>query len=240
MWDEPEKLTAIANFLFLAVAVAAGWVLMSFASHLPMLQPKLLKVEGMTDRLNRDEVVKIAARRLGTNFFEADIDGMKSDFEAIPWVRKVTVSRRWPLEIDVRVEEHVPIANWDGSRMVNTYGEVFGATEIGTLPRFTGPEGSSKDVSREYVSFSKTLASLDRKVVEVNLSDRRSWEIRLDDGMLIELGREKMEKRLSDFAALYDRTVGSLGRRVDYVDLRYENGFAVRAPGLKLRSRGAA
>jgi cell division septal protein FtsQ len=32
---------------------------------------------------------------------------------------------------------------------------------------------------------------------------------------------------------LHERTVGSLGRRIDYVDLRYANGFAVRIPELQ-------
>jgi len=39
---------------------------------------------------------------------------------------------------------------------------------------------------------------------------------------------------LSRFVAYYARTLGALaraGRRVEYIDLRYRNGFAVRVPG---------
>jgi cell division protein FtsQ len=42
-----------------------------------------------------------------------------------------------------------------------------------------------------------------------------------------------VEARLARFVAAYERTVGRLGRRIEYVDLRYPGGFAVRIPELK-------
>ena len=37
-------------------------------------------------------------------------------------------------------------------------------------------------------------------------------------------------ERLSRFVALYEQTLGRLKRRLEYVDLRYPNGFALRVP----------
>jgi cell division protein FtsQ len=37
-------------------------------------------------------------------------------------------------------------------------------------------------------------------------------------------------ERLTRFAAVYPQTLGQLKRRLDYVDLRYPNGFALRVP----------
>ena len=37
-------------------------------------------------------------------------------------------------------------------------------------------------------------------------------------------------ERLSRFVASYAQTLGSLNRRLEYVDLRYPNGFALRVP----------
>jgi len=42
-----------------------------------------------------------------------------------------------------------------------------------------------------------------------------------------------VEARLARFVDAYDRTLGRLGRRINHVDLRYANGFAVRVPELK-------
>jgi cell division protein FtsQ len=59
-------------------------------------------------------------------------------------------------------------------------------------------------------------------------------------------------QRLARFVAFYAQTLGSLNRRLEYVDLRYPSGFALRVPeimhpgtesnGMKQKrgSRGAA
>jgi cell division protein FtsQ len=69
--------------------------------------------------------------------------------------------------------------------------------------------------------------------VLVRMSPRRAWQVRLESGLTLELGREHIESRFDRFIAAYDRTVSRLQRRLDYVDLRYPNGFALRIPELR-------
>jgi cell division protein FtsQ len=61
----------------------------------------------------------------------------------------------------------------------------------------------------------------------------------LNDGQVLELGRSQMEERLQRFVTAYSRTLSQMPNRPYRVDLRYANGFAVRATGLPLRSPGA-
>jgi cell division protein FtsQ len=42
-----------------------------------------------------------------------------------------------------------------------------------------------------------------------------------------------VEARVARFVATYDRALVPLGPQVNYVDLRYANGFAVRFPELR-------
>jgi cell division protein FtsQ len=67
----------------------------------------------------------------------------------------------------------------------------------------------------------------------MTLSARRAWVLKLDDGMVLELGRDNLEAKLAGFVSAYDRTVARLPQPSKYIDLRYTNGFAVRSPGLK-------
>jgi len=69
--------------------------------------------------------------------------------------------------------------------------------------------------------------------VLVQVTPRRAWRVKLEAGPTLELGREDVESRLARYLDVHERTVGALKRRVDYVDLRYTNGFAVRIPELK-------
>jgi cell division protein FtsQ len=39
-----------------------------------------------------------------------------------------------------------------------------------------------------------------------------------------------VRERLARFVQVYPLTLGRLSRRLDYVDLRYPNGFALRVP----------
>jgi cell division protein FtsQ len=67
------------------------------------------------------------------------------------------------------------------------------------------------------------------------MSARRAWQVSLEQGPTLELGREQVESRLARFVAAHDYVMKRLERRIDYIDLRYANGFAVRIPGLKAK-----
>ena len=69
------------------------------------------------------------------------------------------------------------------------------------------------------------------------LTPRYAWQLRLQDGMQVMLGRDApdrpVEARLARFVAVYAETVGKMQQQHAYVDLRYPNGFALRVPDLK-------
>lgn len=66
----------------------------------------------------------------------------------------------------------------------------------------------------------------------VNLSARLAWQVRLDDGMLIELGREQTKApiamRLERFVENYSLLADGRRPLPAAVDMRYPNGFALR------------
>jgi cell division protein FtsQ len=91
------------------------------------------------------------------------------------------------------------------------------------------------------------LAPLGMSISELRLTPRRSWRMRLDNGMQLALGRLQPDERLARFVALYPRlflasAAGSAQTATDKaaaaaapitpvtVDLRYSDGFAVRMP----------
>ncbi|MEO8163859.1 MAG: cell division protein FtsQ/DivIB, partial [Betaproteobacteria bacterium] len=95
-----------------------------------------------------------------------------------------------------------------------------------------GPERSAPEVVTHFQMFERALEPVGRHIAALTLSPRRAWVLKLDDGMVLELGRENLESRLAGFVAAYESTVARLPRPATYVDLRYPNGFAVRSTGL--------
>jgi len=102
------------------------------------------------------------------------------------------------------------------------------------LPRFVAPSGSAEDVTRRYAAIRRLLAPLALEPREVLLSSRYAWRVRLSNGLTLELGRDQLREpvlhRLARFVAAYRQTLGRLDRKLEYVDLRYPRGFALRVP----------
>jgi cell division protein FtsQ len=233
MWDDAGKLRGAANLLFGVAAALAIYGAAHFIVHLPVFPLREVQVTGEATHLTQEQVREVINRELRGNFFTVDLAKVRAGFEKLPWVRSVNVRRHWPDRLEVAMEEHRPLARWGSTALVNAQGEVFEAAINSILPVFTGPEDMAPEVVERHAQFDATLEPLGRKVVQIRVSARRAWQLRLDDGMVIELGRENLESRLAAFVAAYGRAFGPASPAPAYVDLRYSNGFAVKTPGLK-------
>ncbi len=233
MWDKPALMNATANTLF---AIAALLVLAAVAiqvARLPAFSLREVRIGGELKHVTRGEIEAVVGRELKGNFFTINLATTRAAFERLPWVRQANVRRHWPARLEVALVEHVPFARWGAAAIVNTQGEVFRAAYDGTLPVFNGPEGSAREIAIQYFHFQRSLGEIGETPVEVQVTARRAWQVKLASGMTLALGRENIEARLARFVAVHDRTLGQLGRRIDYVDLRYANGFAARIPELR-------
>jgi cell division protein FtsQ len=233
MWDRPALMNAVANALFALAAVLVAGVVLARASQLPVFELREVRVAGAPRHVTREELEAVAGRELRGTFFTIDLARARAAFERLPWVRNVAVRRHWPAGLDVELEEHEPLARWNTAGLVNTHGEVFQGTYEGRLPLFAGPEGAAREISIRYRTFQRSLAAIGEAPVEVQVSARRAWQLKLESGLTLVLGREHIEARLGRFLAAKERAFGALARRIDHVDLRYANGFAVRIPELR-------
>lgn len=237
MWDKPELLNWIANFLYGLATVLLLYGVIYVVVHLPIFPLREVRVDGQLNHITREQINLIVSRHLNGNFFTLDLAKTRDAFEKLPWARNVSVRRRWPDTLEVAVEEHKELARWGDVAMVNSYGELFHAASDSDLPVFYGPGDGVREVAEHYGDYGRMLAPTGMKITQLVLSPRRAWQIVTDNGMAIELGREQMDTRLSKFASVYKTTLGALGVNLTYADLRYPNGFAVRKPSKAPSSR---
>jgi cell division protein FtsQ len=230
MWDKPAALLWIANLLYSLAAVLLLYAVLFVVIHLPIFPLREVKVNGELNHVTREQLKLIVSHYLQGNFFTLDLVKTRDAFQKLPWVRNVSVRRRWPDKLEVLVEEHRELARWGNIALVNTHGELFHAASDKDLPVFYGPGEGVKEVAEHYQIYGELLRPTGLKVSQLALSPRHAWQIGTDGGMVIELGREQVEQRLKKFADVYDRTLGVLNMQVQYADLRYPNGFAVRKP----------
>lgn len=124
-----------------------------FATTAQLFALSRVRVSGV-DRASEAALVKLGGITLGTNLFVLDTGAIERALGAHPWVKHVTVRRRWPSTLSIEVTEHAPIAmmSLGDLYLVNTDGEPFKrvqATEPIDLPLLTGIEREDFVARRE-------------------------------------------------------------------------------------------
>jgi cell division protein FtsQ len=235
MWDDPKALNTLALVLVACALGAFVATAILWAARQPAFAIRHVVVRGDLKEVNRAHLEAVARESLYGTFFTLNLDHARAAFARVPWVRSATVRRSWPDRLEVTLTEHEPLARWlppaGEAALVNTEGEVFRADYAEELPLFSGPEGSSQEVSRRYQQSTQALAAIGRSPTAIRLSAQRGWELQLDNELALELGREQVMERLARFVSLYPATVARVKSSVGYVDMRYPNGFAARVAG---------
>lgn len=236
LWNRPAALNLIADLLMLFAALGLTWVVVSWFLSRPFFPLREVVLLSPPAQVTTAQLEYVARSAIRGNFFTVNLDQVRADFEKLPWVRRAEVRRRWPDVLELRLQEHQAVAYWtstDGSdtRLVNRQGEVFVAASDAPMPGFSGPPGSASYMLARYEAFAGQLAPLGRQLVGVVLSAREAWQLRLDNDMVIVLGREQdkapLEERLARFVAAWPQTQESIGVQVAVADLRYPSGFAL-------------
>ena len=188
----------LANMLYALAGVLLLYAILFLVVHLPVFPLRKVDVKGDLQHVNREQVQFIVTREMKGNFFTLDLNRTRAAFEKLPWVRNVNVRRRWPDKLEVAIEEHVALARWGSSALVNTRGELFRAASNAVLPEFSGPEDAVKEMTRNYEEFCRMLKPLNLRPVRMSLSDRRALQVSLNTGLVLELGRDKVLERLGN------------------------------------------
>ncbi|WP_068636014.1 cell division protein FtsQ/DivIB [Thauera butanivorans] len=236
LWHRPALLNLISDLLTLLGAVGLGWALMIWFVSRPLFPIGEVVVLTPPAQVTGEQLEYAARTAIDGNFFTVDLEAVKATFEKLPWVRKAEVRRRWPDALELRIEEHQAVAYWTVSdsgdaRLVNAQGEVFVAASDADMPHFDGPQGTSGWLLARHGEFSELLQPMGVRLVGLALSAREAWQLKLDNGLVIMLGREQERSLLADrlkrFIAVWPRVREQVDIDIKVADLRYPSGFAL-------------
>ncbi|KGJ95282.1 cell division protein FtsQ/DivIB [Colwellia psychrerythraea] len=199
-----------------------------------------IDVSGEMPYSKRSDIINAIDQVDMGNFFQVDVNEVQSYVLNLPWVYSVAVRKQWPNRLKIYVVDQNPVALWNGGFLINQTGQVFQA-DINRinhyLPSFFGPEGSELLALENYRDLNALLDFKALKIDELVLSERFSWQLTLDDGVTLNLGREERVERIQRFMDVYPIIKAQLktkkitekeqNQAVDYIDLRYDTGLAV-------------
>ncbi|OUS13584.1 hypothetical protein A9Q97_04765 [Rhodospirillales bacterium 47_12_T64] len=190
-------------------------------------------VEGRK-RTNAAAILNTLDVERGTPILAFSPSSAKAEIEKLPWVKQAIVERRLPNVIYVQLIERQPLALWQKEgilHVIDQNGEVIPkakATKFASLPLIVGPD--APDHAREILALIESEPDLGTQVkAAVRVSGRR-WNIRLNNGVDVQLPEEDPTDAWSFFARI-EREEGVLERDVVLVDLRLRDRLIVRTSG---------
>jgi len=218
------------------VGAAAGVVIWSLDQPIDAVT-----VAGRFARVSPSDVeraVKQKVRNVG--LVSVDLNTVRHSIESIPWVDKVSVQRAWPHGLAVVVVEQVAAARWRESGLLNTRGELFVADARHVpleLAQLSGPDGSETQVAQRYLASQGRIAEAGMRITALRLDARGAWEFELANGVTVRLGRKQVDERFERFMTTAVKVVSQRATDIDYVDMRYTNGFAIGWKGASVALR---
>jgi cell division protein FtsQ len=213
-----------AAFVALLLAAFAAFAL---ALDRPV---RTISMDGSFQRVSPGQIEKAVARYAHAGFLSADLDAIENAVEALPWVDHARVQRRWPNSLHVTVVEQTAAARWGESGVLNTRGELFvkSASHVpAELPRLSGPEGTEAQVAQRYLSAQGRVLEAGMRIAALRLDERGAWEMDLDSGVTVRLGRRDVDERIDRFIRTVSQVIAHRMSEITYVDMRYSNGFAI-------------
>ncbi|MCS6050309.1 cell division protein FtsQ [Klebsiella pneumoniae subsp. pneumoniae] len=231
--------TRLAGIVFLLAVLftvlVSGWMVLGWMEDAQRLPLSKMVVTGERHYTRNDDI-RQAIPALGSpgTFMTQDVNIIQSQIERLPWIKQASVRKQWPDELKIHLVEYVPIARWNDQHMVDAEGNAFSVpadrTSKQNLPMLYGPEGSENEVLQGYRDMGQVLAKDKFTLKVAAMTARRSWQLTLNNDIKLNLGRGDTMKRLQRFMELYpvlQQQAQTDGKRISYVDLRYDSGAAV-------------
>jgi cell division protein FtsQ len=192
---------------------------------------KEITISGQRQFIEDKQIESLVRQGQPGSFFELNVAQTHKMIEALPWVYRASVRKRWPNGLEIYVVEQVPSARWNDDLLLNQHGEVFDGIEVAnreqlSLPSLFGPGGSEQTALQGYRDMQSLLVVADLQIHELFLSERFAWNLRLANGIKLNLGRSEFIDRLQRFVDIFP-LISTQNKAVDYVDLRYDTGLAV-------------
>jgi cell division protein FtsQ len=254
LWNHPARMQSVSRFLMRCFAVMMVVGVLVWLSQRPVFALKQIQIEPVAGQtlkhINKPIVKQQVLENVQGNFFSVRLEDVKRGFESMPWVRHANVRRVWPNGLVISIEEQKPFGTWGGTdshTLMNVQGELFAGRvseiiEDVHLIDFYGPADASQEVMRLYVKASTWFKPWGVEVKSLALTERYAWHVKLSNGMKVEFGRDEessdkslTEERVARLFKYWPQVQEKWPDRVDAVDLRYANGFAVHLAAANIK-----
>lgn len=189
-----------------------------------------IELEAEFNRVSSEQIRVAVAAYSERSFFKIEVEEIRNNLAKIPWVQHVSVNKKWPGTLIIKVQEHAAVAVWNVHQLLNEKGEVFEVNRLDNLtvlPRIFGKDNHSESIWDKYLRYSKIVKYTGNRIQSTHVSERGGWTLRLSNGSLVYLGSKHIDSRLVRLADTWLKLIKLKEQLPQVIDLRYTNGYVV-------------
>ena len=190
---------------------------------------KSVTVEGEFHFISQERATQLITQEINDDFLQIDLSKIKTVLLDDPWVESVTLTRRWPDTLVVKIAEQKPIARW-GEGFLNQRGEIVRVKEmkgLNDLPWLQGDEIYAAEILQQYQDLSLLLRARGLEIVALKCDSKKSWRLTIKNNVEIAIGRDQVMEKMRRFVTVYETQLQAVWQDVKSIDVRYLNGVAV-------------
>ena len=217
----------VYNWIFPLLLILAG---SAYLYQLDTLLPiKKIKLVGTFEHIAPQDVESVLQDYVGKGFFSLNIHELQKLLSEKPWTESVSIRRVWPDRLDITIVERKPVARWDDQHLLSDQAIVFSADvgDFRQLPLVYTANNNIASLLNRYYTLDKRFETLGEKLISLRQDSRGALDIELSDGLLIKVGRDQIEHKISRLITIYEQQILPRRTEIRQLDLRYSNGFAV-------------
>lgn len=225
-----QYISKVRNPLFFAALLIAAIYALSNIKLVQFFPIRTVHIYG-ANRVNQHDIQDVLTPLVENGFFATKIDRIRERLLEFSWVSDSLVRRTWPDLVDITIKEKNALAYWCDSSLLSDNGEIFSperTTWPSNLPKFVGPPGKQIQMLEHFKNINRILEPIHANIAYLELTPYDAWKLKLDNGITLQMGQKDVLTRLEHFVKVYSRIIGQRAEDVDYIDLRYPNGVAVK------------
>ena len=222
--------TFIRGALLLLLLSTAVWQTFQWMAQPNSMPIKHVRIEGVFRNLPQEEISSAISTLVQTGFFAVNNSAIINEVTKLEWVNKASIRRVWPDTLVLFVEEQVPVATWNETKLLNSRGETFKPSlprRLFDLPNLSGADNQGKQVLTVFQGLNDSINELDLTVQQLDLAKHGSWSVVLSNGIEIKVGNQIPEKKIAKSLKVLASFEGELIEHAKELDLRYPNGVSV-------------